>query len=118
MPPPTTTTRAWVGSGMGRLLRAAAAVPAAAGHARRASVARCPPRGIPDPRAGTRPRRRGGSAKSRLFPPNPMFKNLSVYRLGPDGPASMAQVQDALERDRFVECARTQPLSAGWVEPR
>lgn len=47
-----------------------------------------------------------------------MFKNLIVYRLGPDGPANMSQIQDALERDRFVECGLTQPLSVGWVEPR
>jgi recombination associated protein RdgC len=47
-----------------------------------------------------------------------MFKNLLVYRLGPQGPSSMAQIEQALERDRFVECGRTQPLSAGWVEPR
>lgn len=47
-----------------------------------------------------------------------MFKNLIVYRLGPDGPANMSQIQDALERDRFVECGLTQPLSLGWVEPR
>jgi recombination associated protein RdgC len=47
-----------------------------------------------------------------------VFKNLIVYRLGPDGPSSMSQVQDALDRDRFIECGLTQPLSVGWVEPR
>ncbi len=41
-----------------------------------------------------------------------------VYRLGPEGPATMAQIQEALERDRFVECGATQPLSVGWIEPR
>ena len=47
-----------------------------------------------------------------------MFKNLIVYRLGPDGPANMSQIQDALERDRFIECGLTQALSVGWIEPR
>lgn len=41
-----------------------------------------------------------------------------VYRLGPDGPASMAAIETALARDRFAECGLTQPLSMGWVEPR
>ena len=47
-----------------------------------------------------------------------MFKNLIVYRLGPDGPANMSQIQDALERDRFIECGLTQAMSVGWIEPR
>ena len=47
-----------------------------------------------------------------------MFKNLIVYRLGPDGPANMELIQEALWRDRFVECGLTQALSMGWVEPR
>ncbi|WP_088280052.1 recombination-associated protein RdgC [Ideonella sp. A 288] len=47
-----------------------------------------------------------------------MFKNLIVYRLGPEGPASMADIEAALDRDRFIECGLTQPLSLGWVEPR
>lgn len=47
-----------------------------------------------------------------------MFKNLIVHRLGPDGPAHMAQIEQALERDRFVDCAPTQPLAVGWIEPR
>jgi recombination associated protein RdgC len=47
-----------------------------------------------------------------------VFKNLIVYRLGPDGPANMPQMLEALERDRFIECGLTQPLSMGWVEPR
>jgi len=47
-----------------------------------------------------------------------LFKNLIVYRLGPDGPANMSQIQDALERDRFIECGLTQAMSVGWIEPR
>jgi recombination associated protein RdgC len=30
----------------------------------------------------------------------------------------MPQMLEALERDRFIECGLTQPLSMGWVEPR
>jgi len=47
-----------------------------------------------------------------------LFKNLIVYRLGPDGPANMSQIQDALERDRFIECGLTQAMAVGWIEPR
>ena len=47
-----------------------------------------------------------------------MFKNLSVYRIGPDWSATLAQVEESLAKARFVECGLTQPRSAGWVEPR
>lgn len=47
-----------------------------------------------------------------------MFKNLIVYRIAAGWSVSAAQMEDALEKTRFVECGATQPLSVGWVEPR
>lgn len=47
-----------------------------------------------------------------------MFKNLTVYRIGPDWSASVAQMEESLHKARFVECGATQQQSAGWVEPR
>lgn len=47
-----------------------------------------------------------------------MFKNLMVYRLGPDWTATVAQIEDKLDGQRFAECGTTQPRSAGWVSPR
>ena len=47
-----------------------------------------------------------------------MFKNLMVYRLGPDWSATVAQIDQALDAARFTECGATQARSAGWVAPR
>ncbi len=47
-----------------------------------------------------------------------MFKNLTVYRIGPDWSATLAEVEHSLLLARFVACGATQPRSAGWVEPR
>ena len=47
-----------------------------------------------------------------------MFKNLMVYRLGPDWSATVAQIDQALALARFAECGATQARSSGWVAPR
>lgn len=47
-----------------------------------------------------------------------MFKNLMLYRLAPDWSATVAQIDEALDGARFVECGATQQSSAGWVSPR
>jgi len=47
-----------------------------------------------------------------------MFKNLIVYRIGPDWACTSERAEEGLGKERFVECGATQPLSAGWVEPR
>ena len=47
-----------------------------------------------------------------------MFKNALIYRIEAwDAPASAA-IEDRLASQRFIECAASQPESAGWVEPR
>lgn len=47
-----------------------------------------------------------------------MFKNLIVYRIGPDWTPDLLAALDALDKGRFVECGASQPMSLGWVEPR
>lgn len=47
-----------------------------------------------------------------------MFKNLTVYRIGPDWAGSATDIEAALDKERFVECGATQQKSSGWVEPR
>ncbi|HEX5355173.1 MAG TPA: recombination-associated protein RdgC [Aquabacterium sp.] len=47
-----------------------------------------------------------------------MFKNLTVYRIGPDWAASAAEIEAVLDKERFVACGATQQKSSGWVEPR
>ncbi len=47
-----------------------------------------------------------------------MFKNLTVYRIGPDWAANAADIEAALDKERFVACGATQQKSSGWVEPR
>ncbi|WP_428420840.1 recombination-associated protein RdgC [Methylibium sp.] len=47
-----------------------------------------------------------------------MFKNLTVYRIGPDWSATVAAMEEGLAKARFAECGATQALSAGWVPPR
>lgn len=41
-----------------------------------------------------------------------------IYRLGPDWPASPAQLEEALAREPFAACSATQQKSSGWVPPR
>ena len=47
-----------------------------------------------------------------------MFKNMIVYRVGPEWSATVAQIEESLDAGRFVECGSTQEKSIGWVEPR
>lgn len=47
-----------------------------------------------------------------------MFKNLIVYRIGPDWLPPVPTIEAALDKGRFVECGASQQKSAGWVEPR
>ncbi len=47
-----------------------------------------------------------------------MFKNLTLYRIGPDWHLSAEQVEARLQAGRFVACGATQEKSVGWVEPR
>jgi len=47
-----------------------------------------------------------------------LFKNLTVYRIGPTWSASLDQVAASLEGARFVPPGLTEPMSAGWVAPR
>lgn len=47
-----------------------------------------------------------------------MFKNVIMYRIGPEWSASVAQIEDSLDSARFVPCGASQEKSIGWVEPR
>ncbi|MEA3393709.1 MAG: recombination-associated protein RdgC [Pseudomonadota bacterium] len=47
-----------------------------------------------------------------------MFKNLMVYRVGPDWSATLAEMEDGLDGARFTPCGASQEKSVGWVEPR
>lgn len=47
-----------------------------------------------------------------------MFKNVMVYRIAPDWSASVPQMEEALDKARFVACGATQEKSVGWVAPR
>jgi recombination associated protein RdgC len=47
-----------------------------------------------------------------------VFKNLMLYRLAPDWPASAAQWEEAIAREPFAECSATQQKSSGWAPPR
>lgn len=47
-----------------------------------------------------------------------MFKNLLVYRVGPDWSAELLQVEESLGKERFLPCGASQASSSGWVEPR
>lgn len=47
-----------------------------------------------------------------------MFKNLLVYRIGPQWAPSFDALEEGLSRARFLPCGATQPQSAGWIEPR
>ncbi len=58
----------------------------------------------------------GFTAKPRKD--TPLFKNLSVYRVGPAWAASSAELEAGLQKMPFVECGATQPISAGWAPAR
>ena len=47
-----------------------------------------------------------------------MFKNLFIYRVGPDWAADLLAAGAALEKTAFIPCGATQPISMGWVPPR
>jgi recombination associated protein RdgC len=47
-----------------------------------------------------------------------LFKNLTVYRIAPAWPGTLAEIETTLSKTRFIECGSTQPASAGWVPPR
>ena len=47
-----------------------------------------------------------------------MFKNLTVYRIGPGWAADSAALAAGLEKMMFVPCGATQPFAAGWTPPR
>ncbi len=47
-----------------------------------------------------------------------MFKNIIMYRIGPDWQTSPEQLEERLQAGRFVECGASQEKSVGWIEPR
>jgi recombination associated protein RdgC len=47
-----------------------------------------------------------------------VFKNMIVYRVGPEWSATVAQIEAGLDGARFIECGATQEKSIGWCEPR
>lgn len=47
-----------------------------------------------------------------------MFKNLTIYRIGPGWAPTPDAMETALDAARFVPCAATQDKAVGWVEPR
>ena len=47
-----------------------------------------------------------------------MFKNLFLYRVGPEWPQTAGQFAEALATEPFAECGATQQKSTGWVPPR
>lgn len=48
----------------------------------------------------------------------PVFKNVIVYRIGPGWSATVAQIEESLDGQRFVECGASQEKAIGWTEPR
>ncbi|WP_394755293.1 recombination-associated protein RdgC [Rhodoferax sp.] len=47
-----------------------------------------------------------------------MFKNVIVYQIGAGWSATVAQIEEGLVSDRFIECGASQEKSVGWIEPR
>ena len=47
-----------------------------------------------------------------------MFKNLILFRIGPDWNPGLATLEAGLDKNRFVPCGPTQQKALGWVEPR
>ena len=41
-----------------------------------------------------------------------------AYRIGADWTVTLTQLEEALNRYRFVECSPSQDKSVGWTEPR
>ncbi len=47
-----------------------------------------------------------------------MFKNLTIYRIGPDWAPDLLRADELLRQCQFVPCGATQQKSFGWIEPR
>lgn len=47
-----------------------------------------------------------------------MFKNLTIYRIGAEWRPALAEIESALAKVPFSECAPTQQTSSGFVPPR
>lgn len=48
-----------------------------------------------------------------------LFKSAVIYRVGPDWTApEQTNLEEVLQRNRFVPCGPTEEVSAGWVCPR
>jgi recombination associated protein RdgC len=47
-----------------------------------------------------------------------MFKNALIYRIDSWDAPALSAIEERLAGQRFIECAASQPESAGWVEPR
>jgi len=47
-----------------------------------------------------------------------VFKNIIMYRVGPEWSATVAQMEESLDGARFVPCGASQEKSIGWTEPR
>jgi len=47
-----------------------------------------------------------------------MFKNLLIYRIGPEWQPDLVATEAALATQRFTPCGASQAQSSGWVEPR
>lgn len=47
-----------------------------------------------------------------------MFKNVIMYRVGPEWSATVAEMEAGLDPARFVPCGASQEKSIGWIEPR
>lgn len=47
-----------------------------------------------------------------------MFKNITIYRIGPDWSVDLATFEEALSKAPFAECGATQQKSSGFVSPR
>jgi len=47
-----------------------------------------------------------------------VFKNVMVYRIADGWSPSLAQMEQALDAERFVPCGASQDKAIGWTEPR
>jgi recombination associated protein RdgC len=47
-----------------------------------------------------------------------VFKNVMVYRIGEGWHPDLAQIEQALDAERFAPCGASQEKSIGWIEPR
>lgn len=47
-----------------------------------------------------------------------MFKNVTIYRVGPGWAPTLAEMESAIDPARFVPCSATQDKAVGWIEPR